>query len=838
MRKFLVILSSCMVSCLAIVCSLCILTGCKKEDPNENTTKVIPPEISFTVSEKTLTIGDEEYLFPVYQKTQGYALSYQSSNPAIVEVDKNGKISARSEGSATVSAIYSNGSAQSKADIVIKSSFSGYLPELKTLGVGEELAITLNGSYTFSPYVFFNGKEFNDVSVSYEIVNDAFAEVNEKGEVQAKAKGKTQIILQGTWRGKDKTGAPTMQKTVNLSVIDDVRFYNGEESIADQAIYTLSEFEGQSYQNKIPCDFKVSVNGNEETAEIMIEKEDILSIQGNFLVAGGFGETKVSVQKEVDGTTYCKDFTVLVQRIDKTVEERVPLFSTVDGTYLDIKNNQKKGILTFIGAENAVVDAYQGNKNLAVEGNKIFGVESSSKSGRGTAEISVGTDTVVYHFQVETLAKTIIEKEDLYALQLSAGKVINGYYELMRDIDATGIVLNHTVSQNACFAGVFNGNGHVISNLALTEEQSMFGVLDGTAIVKNLALNNLTATKAYFLAHNTLNDGLTVSNVYISLTAQTETPRGLTSRTGSRSVCENVVIEYLGSNAESNRNYADSQYQWQGLIGGLWRRVVEGEIYAEDTKWKDVYVISPFVVSFRANERNNISGEDKTAVYGYGANETIDIYGNSLTTTVHTRPNPNLGDNWWKETYVAAKFTNLYHYNNYTALETADVDYSSFDSEYWVVYNNRIIWKSIFESTVAVKIYDGNTEISEQYKLAKIGKELALEVLVGGQEMTGAEISVSVAENPYLVWDGQKKVLKVIALPEIGMEEVKITVKVKLAQGEITRTLKLTVRSLVIDPIHSGGNFDSGDNYEGYFGGIKEPIHSGGEYDGGDNYGD
>jgi len=835
--------SSWMVGCLAIVCSLCILVGCGDggdSSSSDNKTTVIPPEITFTVSEKNLTIGDEEYLFPVYEKTQGYTLQYQSSNPAIVQVDSEGKISAQAEGSATVSAIYSNGTTKVQADVLVKSSFGGYLPELKTSGIDETLAITLNDTYTLSPYVVFNGKTFDDVTVSYDIVNDSVAQVNEKGEVVAKSKGKTELVLQGNWRGKDKTGAPTMQKTVSLSVIDDVRFYNNGEAISDQALYTLSEFEGESYQNTLPCNFKVMVNGAEESANVVIENENVLIHQGDYLLASGFGETKVRVEKQVDSETYVKEFTVFVQRIEKTVESRVPLFSTVDGTYLEFAKNQKQGVLSFIGETNSVVDAYQGNRQLTVENGKILGVESSSQTSRGIAEISVGTNSVIYHFQLETLAKTLSVKEDLYALQQVTGQTLEGYYELLCDLDATGITLNQKVlnlnDPVTCFSGVFNGAGHTVSNLVLVEEASMFGSFSATATVKNLALVNLTATRAHFLAEQTYNDGVTISNVYISLNSETVSPRGLTGRTASNSVCKNVVIEYLGENAEKNREYESSQYLWQGLIGGVWRRVIDGKIYAQDSKWKDVYVISPFVVSFRANEKNDLSGEQQTAVYVYGANETKDIYGNLLEESVHTRPDPNLGANWWKESYVSAKYTNLYHYTDYAALENANVDYTTFDSAYWVVYNNRVVWKSLFEKSVSLKVYQGSQEYDTRDALATVGKRLQVKAFVNGQEIAGSAISVSIAENEYLTWDSNANAIKVSSLPQTGREKIQITVTIKLSQGEITQTFTLTVRGLQVPPIHSGGNFDSGENYDGYYGGEKEPIQSGGDFDGGDNY--
>ena len=132
MRKFLIVVSSLVSSFLLLTAASCggfnLDFGQQGGSGTENEKVEIKPEISFSVSEKTLTIGDEEYLFPEYKKTQGYTLSYETSDAAIVQVNNDGKISAQSEGSATISAIYSNGSLTSKANILVNSSFSGYLP--------------------------------------------------------------------------------------------------------------------------------------------------------------------------------------------------------------------------------------------------------------------------------------------------------------------------------------------------------------------------------------------------------------------------------------------------------------------------------------------------------------------------------------------------------------------------------------------------------------------------------------------------------------------------------------------------------------------------------------
>jgi len=69
-KKLLIVLST------AILCSLLMvgfLSGCTKKDPIDNEINV---EISFSVSEKSLIIGDEEYLLPTYKKINGYTLTF------------------------------------------------------------------------------------------------------------------------------------------------------------------------------------------------------------------------------------------------------------------------------------------------------------------------------------------------------------------------------------------------------------------------------------------------------------------------------------------------------------------------------------------------------------------------------------------------------------------------------------------------------------------------------------------------------------------------------------------------------------------------------------------
>ena len=831
-KKFLVILSCCLLSCSATALAGCDLgsTGPTILPGGQETEKTA---ISFSTLEKSMVVGDEEYLIPNYKKLDGYSMSYESSDPSVVSVNNDGKISAMTEGIAIVKAVYSNGTDKQEASITITCSFGGYLPELKTMGVANEIAITLNSTYAILPYIYFNGKQFDDMTVTYNIEDATIAEIAEDGVITAKNKGETRIFLEASWRGKDKTNTFTLQKTINLSVIDDVSYFNAGQAIIDEALFTLGEFDGKSYKNTIPNEFTIIVNGEELPATVSIENEDVLEEKGNKLVAKAFGSTEVTVSATTATDTYLTTFNVTVKRIEKNIASIVPLFGTLDGTYFDTVTREQKTILEFIGETSNAVDAYQKGKELRVEDGKVFGVNSSSAIEKGMDTVEVGTDTILYHFNVETLAKVFSTAEDLNALKLTDGKIMTGYYEVMNNIDASGVTMSHTVTNGACFAGIFNGAGYTISNLSITANQSMFGVFSASATVKNLALIDLNASESFFLAQNTLDDGVTMTDLYLRLSESTHHPRGITGRTAQNSMMKNVVIEYLGENAEKNRDYENSSWNWQGLVGGVWRYQSGNNYVAQDKKWSDVYVISPFVVSFNPVDFAPTAGGSKNAAaYGYGANETTDVYGNSLETSVHTRPNPNLGAYFYTETYCDFKFTNLYHYASYADLSTSSSDFSNFSTEYWVVYENQVFWKSEVEKTVTAGLYSGDKEVTDTFKIASVGKTISVKASVLGKETSNIEVTVSA--NDYLVWDARNKVLKTTKIPSSDGVTVEITVTIQVGSERYAKKITLFLKDAAVTPIQPGGDYNVEDDYENPYEHKVTPIQPGGNFNAGD----
>ena len=164
----------CLLTSLISLAAFCLMSGCDEslnQQGSGSNGSTVKANISFSVTEKLMVVGNEEYVLPEYKKLEGYTLSFASSNPTIVGVNNEGKLSALGEGSAVVTATYSNGKDSASASVNVITSFGGYLPELKTMGVEGDISIAVNTSYKVLPYVAFNGKQFSDITVNYTILD-------------------------------------------------------------------------------------------------------------------------------------------------------------------------------------------------------------------------------------------------------------------------------------------------------------------------------------------------------------------------------------------------------------------------------------------------------------------------------------------------------------------------------------------------------------------------------------------------------------------------------------------------------------------------------------------
>lgn len=217
----------------------------------------------------------------------------------------------------------------------------------------------------------------------------------------------------------------------------------------------------------------------------------------------------------------------------------------------------------------AVVSESPGKCSVTVQENKL----TESRTGSVTFHTSeIGDFSVMIHQEPFVEVRGISSGQDLadFAAAVNSGSSLerwtdgNNEVVLLSDIDMTGItwtpagvVTGSTISNSTLtfgegnpFKGVFNGNGHTISNLSMVAGSSqifgLFGALDG-ASVKNL---NLDSSCTLLIDNKKLSAG----SVY-----------GFIAGMMQNSTVENVTV--AGTIPESNVMYDGKKYI--SCIGGI-----------------------------------------------------------------------------------------------------------------------------------------------------------------------------------------------------------------------------------------------------------------------------
>lgn len=701
-KKFLIVIFAALAATSLAACSKADLD--KLWDGNQKVEyPVIETEISMSlgVTSRNLVVGDTYLLQPTYTKTDGFSFTYTSSDESVATVSDLGLVTAQNEGTATIKAVYSDGKKSIESSMTISSDFGAYLPEARLANINDEISVFVGKDFKLNPYVTFNGASFNDGEFAYQIEDTSIATVS-GGKINAKKVGATSLIIKGEWRGK------SVSESIPVTVCDEVVFLNDGAPVQDAVIYTVSSAGGVSYETSLPKKFSVAINGTTYSAsgDVIAEfsNTNVAKGYGSKIVSVGYGDTVVKLSTNKGGVSASFSFTVTVKRPEVVISETVPMFATDYGTYLDSATKTRKNLLDFASVSDTLVDAYQDGKALTVSDGKVLGVASSNVAARGTANLVLGTKDVLYHFNLETVAKFFTLASDLYELQINSAGARGGYYELLNNIDASGISLSHSVpNENNCFNGVFDGNGYTIKNLSVDAENSIFGALGSGAVVKNAAFIDLSASSANYFAHTAgKENGLTFEQIYVKVSSGTVSPRGMVSYSGSGNIIKNVVIEYLGTNANKNRAYG-SGYQGS-FIMGMSRGQDEDltTIIDKNNNWINVFVISPFVLGFSPTDGyvlNTQRPEKFHALYVLGANEDKDMYGNDTSgVSLKTRPSGITNVGWSVEDYYVMKLKTVYRCDTATemaaTIKAGKNDLTAFSSSYWNVTSGVPVWKN------------------------------------------------------------------------------------------------------------------------------------------------
>lgn len=299
-----------------------------------------------------------------------------------------------------------------------------------------------------------------------------------------------------------------------------------------------------------------------------------------------------------------------------------------------------------------------------------------------------------------------------------------GYYVLKCDIDASGYThqvvegtarenmktLTHLgkYAQNGGLKGIFDGNGHTISNLTVGHH-GLFGLIYG-GTVRNVGFTNVTLKgdtneeNLSFLAEQMID--ATLENVYIQA-AEIVGGNGTTPSNQSRGNRVLLAMVAYGNmrivNSVFQYNIEGTQKQYArtyGLIG--YEHVARyNALYPSGSsiKFENVYVISNAMISSW-----NTSGQYKTASSMTLAENETNETGLSVAEFKALRQeyvyeqlgganNTNITKDTINKDNIY-RYEGIYRYATVGDMQKANNDYSDFKSENWDIVDGEIIWKA------------------------------------------------------------------------------------------------------------------------------------------------
>lgn len=717
------------------------------------------PTISLNAEKTLLTVGEYSKVTATnYITVEGQPLVFASSNPSAITVDANGKLEAISEGASVISVTYG----EAKAEILVNSTFGGYVPELLIDGLLTR-SISSVDTDQISPYIFFNSRRFGfdeGLTVAYSSSNTNVITVSQDGVVTGKGLGDATITVTATWRKFNGEKTFSLKKEVDYHVDVNTVFMINNDTAGTYNVYTKAEFEGQNYENVI--DFNCTAIFGDEVIpasdiSVVVNDDNMAEFNNGQLVGKAFGEngkTTATLSFTKNGTVYEKVVSINVIRPIATYADRIEYFSSFSGDYKDEADNYKdKSLTKKIFGDTPIVDVYQGDNKLEVDENgKILGVVGNFDSVADVT-LRIGTQTERYDVSLDVYTKVIQNRYDIentFHIE-TAGHFVTGYCEMIADVNMNSFTFYHRAYLKAVenknvvpaniggFRGVFNGNGHTISNYN-TYASNIGGLFLYThsyegnyPVIKNVAFTDVKFGKnggsAVLLAPVAKT---TFENIYIKVSEDnTSSVLGalLPSYNEKTVFMKNVFVDVPNSttiNAVSpDKHVLDGNGKVVSTgnakygFGSLFKDVGVVTSASKDN-FNSVFVVSPMPLTYY--EGNDITFSDATYIRNYKDSTekdptvTVKEYETGTTTVKSViRYNPyyyaygaNQTKTWDnKEIPTNSTFQNYekfsvkigaYYYASTAELVASKPDLTSFASdegEFWIIKNGVPTWRGL-----------------------------------------------------------------------------------------------------------------------------------------------
>lgn len=719
-------------------CAL-LVSACNKDDTTREEIDSDEKHLSVAVKEYDVIVGDEATVSADYQTKEGKVLAFSSANEKVAEVDENGRITANGIGETTIKVTYG----EEEVTVSVKVGLGDLVPTLIIKHISQEkFTMTVGEEIEISPKVSFNGKEFSPDEISLTQTNDSVADIS-GGVIKPKGKGDTKVTLSCKWQGREFS---TLKRTFKITAINRIELLiNDGSDFSDRVLYPLENFDGNEFATSEPFAVKAFMNGKEVSPAISV-------VSGKNLLDYSAAEEKISVSSAREaGTavvrvefsgfneTYTKDINVIIKPCFGTYRGEAVLFSLADG---DLPTE------LIFGSETEIVSAeYADGSEIEVVAGKITGIAVENEDLGKDLVIRAYGKSCGYELTIKPYTKVIKTAQDFayfsvenvrtagtatkgYSVTLSS--VFDGYYIVANDIDATGFthqlvkdaeqnqILNgkngaklsgdedgsrygqlHMVKNlSGGLTGVFDGNGHTISNLTVLD-QGLFGIVCGGEI-KNVAFENVTLKGSAYQRNTALFaqhvKNSTISDVYVKANTMfggTNTKDGQNDAGGNRALISitldntnvsDCLFDYEIANTEKQYAYSYGLFCCESnFFGGH-------STSAVISRFQNVYVVSDEPLLVQNNSLVLKKANTHVMLAENEVGEGTDKWTVATSLLSGRFYNSTESENALNDNYIFV-MSGVKRYTTAEEMKNAGNDYSSFNAAYWSVENGVLSFR-------------------------------------------------------------------------------------------------------------------------------------------------
>ena len=526
-RKLLIaMLSACFLASCALG-TACDFGSGKKEDSSVDSSVEESTESSSESTEESfaeVVLDSKELEFDEYDTAtlratvygSTNAVTWSSSDSAVITVDNEGNVVAVGAGSATITATVDGVSATCK--VTVKKSTTAPVITLSA----NEVYLNLNDTFTSSVKALWKGETLEGVTYTWSVVE---GEATDVASVTGNAEEAIFTALKAgttTFRVATDIRGIHVSKDVTVTVYaDDLFIVAGDAAYVPTAGYyalDLATANVNDYKNSIPLVFDVYENGKKVDADITwtVSNNEVVSIDGETVVSKKAGQTEFVGTCTVNGVTANVVVRVNVVKPVLALQEPTKAILEVEKLSSLTLESELLGTIesvTLHGKE--VMNSCRGQKIA-------FDKDNMPKLAKelGEQTLYVSTDKITYEVPVTLYTMIINDKAELdqlvsisYANTEEVG-VWDGYFVLGNDIAYNGefkpmtshnqlyaILTDRAARYNPAvcgFRGVFDGMGYNIDGLAIgvnktagnTAEAGIFGVIHQNGIVRNVSFTN------------------------------------------------------------------------------------------------------------------------------------------------------------------------------------------------------------------------------------------------------------------------------------------------------------------------------------------------------------